>query len=98
MLRAIFGERLPRLPLTSSKGAIGHYLGAAGAIEAVATVLCFLHGAVHPTPGEGAVDPALGLDLVTGNARRLPGARFALSTNLAFGGTNAAIVLGSARP
>ena len=98
MLRAVFGDRLPQLPLTSSKGAIGHYLGAAGAIEAVATMLCFLHGAVHPTPGEGAVDPAMGLDLVTGSARPLAGARFALSTNLAFGGTNAAIILGSAPP
>ena len=96
MLRAVFGDRLPRLPLTSSKGAIGHYLGAAGAIEAVATLLCFLHGAVHPTPGEGAVDPAMGLDLVTGSPRPVPGARYALSTNLAFGGTNAALILGSA--
>ena len=96
MLRAVFGDRLATLPLTSSKGAIGHYLGAAGAIEAVATMLCFLNGAVHPTPGKGEVDPALGLDLVTGSPRPLPGARYALSTNLAFGGTNAAIVLGSA--
>ncbi|MEO8198152.1 MAG: beta-ketoacyl-[acyl-carrier-protein] synthase family protein [Thermoanaerobaculia bacterium] len=95
MLRAVFGERLSTLPLTSSKGAIGHYLGAAGAIEAVATMLCFLHGAVHPTPGEGAVDPAMNLDLVIGRPRPVPGARFALSTNLAFGGTNAAIILGS---
>ena len=95
MLRTVFGDRLPRLPLTSSKGAIGHYLGAAGAIEAVATLLCFLHGAVHPTPGEGAVDPAMGLDLVTVSPRAVRGARYALSTNLAFGGTNAAIILGS---
>ncbi len=95
MLRSLFGDRLSRLPLTSTKGAVGHYLGAAGAIEAVATVLCFLHGAVHPTPGEGSVDPALGLDLVTGSPRPLPGARFALSTNLAFGGTNAAVILGA---
>ncbi len=72
MLRAVFGDRLPHLPLTSSKGAIGHYLGAAGAIEAVATMLCFLHGAVHPTPGEGAVDPAMGLDLVTVSPRARP--------------------------
>ena len=95
MLRSIFGDRLPALPLTSTKGAIGHYLGAAGAIEAVATLLCLLHGVVHPTPGEGTVDPALGLDLVTGSPRALPGARFALSTNLAFGGTNAAVILGA---
>jgi 3-oxoacyl-[acyl-carrier-protein] synthase II len=96
MLRTVFGARLANLPLTSSKGAVGHFLGAAGAIEAVATLLCLVHGAVHPTPGEGEVDPALGLDLVTGTVRPLPGARFALSTNLAFGGTNAAVVLGSA--
>ncbi len=95
MLRTVFGERLPNLPLTSSKGAVGHYLGAAGALEAVATLLCFLHQAVHPTPGEGAADPAFGLDLVTGSPRFLPRARHALSTNLAFGGTNAAIVLGA---
>lgn len=95
MLRTIFGDRLASLPLTSSKGAVGHFLGAAGAIEAVATLLCLLNGAVHPTPGEGAADPVLGLDLVTGSPRPLPGARHALSTNLAFGGTNAAIVLGA---
>ncbi|MEO8276696.1 MAG: beta-ketoacyl-[acyl-carrier-protein] synthase family protein [Thermoanaerobaculia bacterium] len=95
MLRTIFGERAAHLPLTSSKAAVGHYLGAAGAVEAVATVLCFQHGAVHPTPGDGAVDPGFGLDLVTGTPRHLPAARFALSTNLAFGGTNAAVVLGA---
>jgi 3-oxoacyl-(acyl-carrier-protein) synthase len=95
MLRTVFGERLPTLPLTSTKGAVGHYLGAAGAVEAAATVLCLLHRAVHPTPGEGVVDPAFGLDLVTGAPRPLPDARHALSTNLAFGGTNAAVVLGA---
>ena len=94
MLHSVFGERLAGVPLTSSKGAVGHYLGAAGAIEAVATMLCLLHGEVHPTPGEGEVDPALGLDVVTGRPRPIPGARRALSTNLAFGGANAAVVLG----
>ena len=95
MLRAVFGERAGRAcRSTSTKGAVGHFLGAAGAIEAVATVLCLRDGAVHPTPGEGAVDPALDVDLV-GAPRPVPGARYALSTNLAFGGTNAACVLGS---
>jgi 3-oxoacyl-[acyl-carrier-protein] synthase II len=94
MLRAVFGDRLAGIPLTSTKGAVGHYLGAAGAIEAVATLLCLLHGELHPTPGEGAVDPALGLDIVTGRPRPIAGARRALSTNLAFGGANAAVVLG----
>jgi 3-oxoacyl-[acyl-carrier-protein] synthase II len=93
MLAAVFAERAARLPATSTKAAVGHFLGAAGAIEAVATVLCLRDGVCHPTPGEGTLDPALGVDLVTGAPRPLPGARRALSTNLAFGGANAACVL-----
>ena len=93
MLARIFGERVARLPATSTKGAVGHYLGAAGAIEAVATLLCLEHGLVHPTPGEGTPDPNAPVDLVVGAARPVPGARLALSTNLAFGGANAAAIL-----
>lgn len=93
MVRRLFGERAAALPATSSKACIGHYLGAAGAVEALITLLCLEAGRVHPTPGEGTVDPALGVDLVTGAPRPLPGARRALSTNLAFGGANAACVL-----
>ena len=93
MLRELFGGRVAELPVTSSKGALGHLLGSAGAIEAIATLLCLQHGLVHPTPGDGAPDPALRLDLVVGEARSLPSARYGLSTNLAFGGANAAIVL-----
>jgi 3-oxoacyl-[acyl-carrier-protein] synthase II len=93
MLASVFGARLSTLPATSTKGAIGHFLGAAGAIEAVATLLCLDAGLVHATPGEGRLDPALGVDLVVGAPRQLPGARRALSTNLAFGGANAACVL-----
>ena len=91
MLARRFGERA--LPATSTKACIGHYLGAAGAVEAVATVLGLAHGLVHPTPGEGTVERELGVDLVVGAPRALPGARCALSTNLAFGGANAACVL-----
>lgn len=98
MLARVFGARAPRLPATSTKGAVGHFLGAAGAIEAVATLLCLEHERVHPTPGGGEIDPAAPADLVTGAPRAVPGARVALSTNLAFGGANAAaIFLRSAR-
>ncbi len=92
MLAQVFGERVARLPATSTKGAIGHFLGAAGAIEAVATLLCLEAGAVHPTPGEGSLDPQAPVDLVVGAPRPLPGARAALSTNFAFGGANAAAI------
>ena len=93
MLARLFGERAARLPATSTKAAIGHYLGAAGAVEALVTLLCLEHGELHPTAGGGAADPALGVDLVVERPRPLPAARRALSTNLAFGGANGACVL-----
>jgi len=96
MVGTIFGDRAASLPTTSTKAAVGHYLGAAGAVEAVATLLGLAEGLVHPAPGEGTVDRELGVDLVVGEPRAVPGARRALSTNLAFGGANAACVL--ARP
>jgi 3-oxoacyl-[acyl-carrier-protein] synthase II len=93
MLARLFGARAGRLPATSTKGAIGHYLGAAGAVEAVVTLLCLERGELHPTAGDEPADPALGVDLVVGSPRPLAGARRALSTNLAFGGANGACVL-----
>jgi 3-oxoacyl-[acyl-carrier-protein] synthase II len=88
----VFGDRAGAVPVTSTKGAVGHLLGSAGAIEAVATLLCLRAGEVHPTPGAGDVDPACPADLVLGAPRALPGARAALSANFAFGGSNAALV------
>lgn len=93
MVGRIFGDRAPWIPATSTKSLVGHLLGAAGAIEAVATVLALVDGELHPTAGDGAVDRELGVDLVVGAPRPLPEARRALSTNLAFGGANAACVL-----
>ena len=96
-LQQIFGERTARLPITSTKGVVGHLLGSSGAIEAVATVLSLLHQEITPTPGEGTLDPALEVDLVEGAPRPLV-AHFALSTSLAFGGSNAALIFGAAEP
>jgi 3-oxoacyl-[acyl-carrier-protein] synthase II len=79
--------------VTSTKGCVGHLLGSAGAIEAIATVLCLVHRRVHPTPGAGPVDPACPVDLVLGAARALPQAETALTANFAFGGSNAALLL-----
>ena len=47
--REVFGDRAGDIPVTSTKGSIGHLLGSAGAIEAVATLLCLMRGEVHPT-------------------------------------------------
>lgn len=92
-LATVFGERAAHIPVTSTKGLIGHLLGSSGSIEAAATALGLARGEVHPTPGGGDVDPELGVDLVVGALRSVPHARYALSTSLAFGGANAAVVL-----
>lgn len=95
-LHGVFGERASDLLVTSTKGAVGHLLGACGALEAVATILCLSTRSVHPTPGHGEVDPACPVHLVVGEPRELECARTALSVNLAFGGANAAVVLRAA--
>ncbi len=88
----VFGAEA--LPVTSPKGAIGHFLGAAGAVEAVVSVMAALHGEVPPTHGEGAVDEACLVDLVRDGARALDAPGPSVSTNFAFGGANAAVLLG----
>jgi 3-oxoacyl-[acyl-carrier-protein] synthase II len=91
-LKAVFGERVRSIPVTSTKSLIGHLLGSAGAVEAVCTVLGLARREVHPMPDAGEPDPALGLDLVLGVPRPLSRAGCAISTSLAFGGANAVLV------
>jgi 3-oxoacyl-[acyl-carrier-protein] synthase II len=91
-LTAVFGARAARLPVTTTKGSIGHLLGSAGAAEAVAAALALARGTVPPAPGAGEIDPETPVRLVRGRPLPLPAARVALSLNLAFGGCNAAVV------
>ena len=81
------------VPVMSAKGAIGHFLGAAGAVEAVVSVLAIVKGLVPPTHGEGGVDEDCPIDLVSTEARSLGELRTCVSTNFAFGGANAALVI-----
>jgi 3-oxoacyl-[acyl-carrier-protein] synthase II len=103
-LERVFGGRVASLPVAATKALVGHLLGSAGALEAVATVLCLAAGEVHPVPAAGEVDPGLPLALVQDRPRLLNGARgadggrAALSTNLAFGGSNAALVFSEWQP
>lgn len=91
-LRAVFGRR--PVPVTALKGHLGHLQGAAGGVEAVATVLTLHHGVVPPTVGGGELDDALGLDVVVGVGRELPGGGdLALSNSFGFGGHNAVLAL-----
>ena len=91
-LRAVFGSRLTAIPVTSTKALVGHLLGAAGALEAAATILCLNAREVHPMPDDGSSEPESRLRLVLGRSLHLPRARHALSTSLAFGGANAALI------
>lgn len=99
-LQRVFGERAAEIPVTATKALLGHLLGTAGAIEAIATVLCLSHGELHPVPScaapvveaPEAADEDLPVALVLDEPRPLPAARAAISTSLAFGGSNAALV------
>ena len=91
-IRAIFGERAGEVPVTANKSMIGHTLGAAGAIEAVVTVLTMRDGCVPPTINlEDPDDAAAGLDLTPNTAARRD-VKTAISNSFGFGGQNTAIV------
>jgi 3-oxoacyl-[acyl-carrier-protein] synthase II len=90
-LKSVFGERASRLAVSASKSMHGHQLGAAGAIEAIVTVLALREQAIPPTAHLNLLDPACaGVDHVT-IARRGQPVRAALSNSFAFGGSNAVL-------
>ena len=89
----VFGDDGP--PVTSIKGVTGHLVGAAGAAEAVASLLALRHGLVPPTANHERTDPDIALDVVAGGPRQVPAAPV-LSTSFGFGGHNAALVLAGA--
>ncbi len=89
-LVAALGPRAQEIPIICPKGSIGHLLGAAGGIEAVLTVLCLERGTLLPIPIE-AHDPALPARVIRGVPHHGEPA-VGISTNLAFGGSNTALV------
>ncbi len=92
-IRAVFGETPRDLLVSSTKSMHGHTLGAAGAIEAVATLLALQHALVPPTANFTAADPACcNLDVVPLHARPA-NIEMALSNTFAFGGLNATLVM-----
>jgi 3-oxoacyl-[acyl-carrier-protein] synthase II len=93
-LRQVLGEDGP--PVSSCKGAVGHTLGAAGAIEALACVEALRRGALPPTLGLEDIDPECAADHIAGAPRETPDLKVALSNSFAFGGQNATLVLQAA--
>jgi 3-oxoacyl-[acyl-carrier-protein] synthase II len=94
VLRAVLGARLARIPVSSSKSQLGHTLGAAGALEAVVTVLALGEGFLPPTIGLREPDEAWAdVDLVTEPGRQAP-LGVAVSSSYGFGGHNVTLVFG----
>ena len=91
----VFGERASAIPISSNKSMIGHTLTAAGAIEAVFTLMTMQRGRIPPTINYETPDPALPVDCVPNVAREADVTR-AISNSFGFGGQNVCLVLGAA--
>lgn len=92
-LATVFGERIRSIPVSSNKSMIGHTLSAAGAIEAVFSLLTMRRGIIPPTINYTSPDPAIELDVVP-NRKRDADVSTVLSNSFGFGGQNTCLVLG----
>jgi 3-oxoacyl-(acyl-carrier-protein) synthase len=92
-IKTLFGERAYSMLINSTKSMIGHGMGAAGALEAIACALSIYHGTVHPTANLDHPDPECDLDYVPREARQAD-IKTALSNSFGLGGQNACLLLG----
>lgn len=90
-VKATLGAAAYKVSLSSTKSMVGHLLGAAGAFEAVATILAMQHGIVPPTINIEKLDPECDLDVTPNKAKERP-IKAAMSNSFGFGGTNATLV------
>jgi 3-oxoacyl-[acyl-carrier-protein] synthase II len=91
-VKTVFGDYAYKLPISSTKSMTGHLLGAAGAVEAVFTVLSLVEGVLLPTINYEFPDPDCDLDYVPNNARRVS-VDTAMSNSFGFGGHNACLIM-----
>jgi 3-oxoacyl-[acyl-carrier-protein] synthase II len=90
-IKRVFGEHARKVAVSSTKSMTGHLLGAAGGIEAIASVLALHHGILPPTINYETPDPDCDLDYIPNQARKQD-VELALSNAFGFGGTNATLV------
>ncbi len=95
-IKEVFGSRAWRIPVSSTKSMHGHTLGAAGALEAVVSVLAITEGFIPPTIHCETPDPECDLDYVTTGARSVA-PEVVLSNSFAFGGNNTTVIFGRFR-
>lgn len=91
-LSNVFGDRLRSIPVSSNKSMIGHTLSAAGAVEAVFSLMTMREGVIPPTINHDNPDPAIDLDVVP-NVKREADIATVLSNSFGFGGQNACLVM-----
>jgi 3-oxoacyl-[acyl-carrier-protein] synthase II len=89
---SVFGERAAKIPMSSNKSMVGHTLSAAGAVEAVFTLLTMQHGRLPPTINYNVPDAAIPLDVVPNKARDAD-VSHAISNSFGFGGQNVSLVM-----
>ena len=89
---AVLGDRMKSVPISSNKSMIGHTLTAAGAVEAVVSLMTIANGRIPPTINYTAPDPAIPLDVVPNEARDVQ-VRTVLSNSFGFGGQNTCLLL-----
>jgi 3-oxoacyl-[acyl-carrier-protein] synthase II len=92
-MKRVFGAHAYKLAANSTKSMMGHLLGAAGAVEGIATVMSVFEQALHPTINYETPDPECDLDYVPNEARDAD-VQYAMSNNFGLGGQNASIIFG----
>jgi 3-oxoacyl-[acyl-carrier-protein] synthase II len=90
-LQQVFGERLQHIPMSATKSMIGHLLGGAGGVEAVAVICSLRDQRLHPSINVDQLDPQFALDLVLGGPRDAD-VRYALKVSAGFGGHNCVLL------
>jgi 3-oxoacyl-[acyl-carrier-protein] synthase II len=95
-IKAALGDAAKDIPVSSTKSAIGHLLGAAGAVEALVCLESIRRGVLPPTLNYQEPDPDCDLDYVPEGPREAPGLEMALSNSFGFGGQNACLAIAKA--
>lgn len=90
-IKMVFGQRAYEIPISSIKSMIGHCLGSAGGIEAIATLLSLHEGIIPPTINYSTPDPECDLDYTPNEASKRD-IQIAISNSFAFGGNNVCLV------
>lgn len=91
-IHAVFEEATANIPISATKAATGHWVGAAGALEAAMTAMSLHQEKVPPMCNSAAIDESLGLNVITGQAEKLAEYEYGMSNSFAFGGNNVSLI------